>query len=72
MSAQCHKLPGLRGTLDYKTPFSQLTFLLSTCHLFLRPGTITLQALSEANRRLWMEAMDGKEPVSYPGETSVT
>uniref|UniRef100_A0A2K5LCP3 Oligophrenin-1 n=1 Tax=Cercocebus atys TaxID=9531 RepID=A0A2K5LCP3_CERAT len=30
-----------------------------------RPGTITLQALSEANRRLWMEAMDGKEPVSY-------
>uniref|UniRef100_A0A2K5I729 Oligophrenin 1 n=1 Tax=Colobus angolensis palliatus TaxID=336983 RepID=A0A2K5I729_COLAP len=28
-----------------------------------RPGTITLQALSEANRRLWMEAMDGKEPV---------
>lgn len=31
---------------------------------FLRPGTITLQALSEANRRLWMEAMDGKEPVS--------
>jgi hypothetical protein len=30
-----------------------------------RPGTITLQAPSEANRRLWMEAMDGKEPVSY-------
>uniref|UniRef100_A0A8C3RR52 Oligophrenin-1 n=1 Tax=Chelydra serpentina TaxID=8475 RepID=A0A8C3RR52_CHESE len=29
-----------------------------------RAGTITLQALSEANRRLWMEAMDGKEPVS--------
>ncbi|MEJ1281420.1 hypothetical protein NN561_012370 [Cricetulus griseus] len=29
-----------------------------------RPGTITLQAPSEANRRLWMEAMDGKEPVS--------
>lgn len=29
-----------------------------------RSGTITLQALSEANRRLWMEAMDGKEPVS--------
>lgn len=32
--------------------------------LFLcRHGVITLQALSEANRRLWMEAMDGKEPV---------
>uniref|UniRef100_A0AAX7TDL4 Rho GTPase activating protein 42b n=1 Tax=Astatotilapia calliptera TaxID=8154 RepID=A0AAX7TDL4_ASTCA len=26
-----------------------------------RQGVITLQALSEANRRLWMEAMDGKE-----------
>uniref|UniRef100_A0AAX7SDH0 Rho GTPase activating protein 42b n=1 Tax=Astatotilapia calliptera TaxID=8154 RepID=A0AAX7SDH0_ASTCA len=28
-----------------------------------RQGVITLQALSEANRRLWMEAMDGKEPI---------
>ncbi|TRZ05713.1 hypothetical protein HGM15179_021394, partial [Zosterops borbonicus] len=28
-----------------------------------RSGTITLPALSEANRRLWMEAMDGKEPI---------
>uniref|UniRef100_A0A670XV54 Oligophrenin-1 n=1 Tax=Pseudonaja textilis TaxID=8673 RepID=A0A670XV54_PSETE len=28
-----------------------------------RSGPITLQAPSEANRRLWMEAMDGKEPV---------
>lgn len=34
-----------------------------------RSGTITLQALSEANRRLWMEAMDGKEPVSVPSYT---
>jgi hypothetical protein len=48
-----------------KIPFFQMKFLLSACHFFLRPGTITLQALSEANRRLWMEAMDGKEPVSY-------
>lgn len=31
--------------------------------LSLRHGVITLQAVSEANRRLWMEAMDGKEPV---------
>uniref|UniRef100_A0A672GUF3 Rho GTPase-activating protein 42-like n=1 Tax=Salarias fasciatus TaxID=181472 RepID=A0A672GUF3_SALFA len=29
-----------------------------------RHGVLTLQALSEANRRLWMEAMDGKEPVN--------
>ncbi|CAN9501335.1 unnamed protein product [Ophioblennius macclurei] len=28
-----------------------------------KQGVITLQALSEANRRLWMEAMDGKEPI---------
>ncbi|XP_058483512.1 rho GTPase-activating protein 42 [Solea solea] len=28
-----------------------------------RHGVITLQAQSEANRRLWMEAMDGKEPI---------
>ncbi|KAG2463968.1 OPHN1 protein, partial [Polypterus senegalus] len=30
-----------------------------------RPGTITLQALSESNRRLWIEAMDGKEPIYH-------
>uniref|UniRef100_A0A8C9WHN3 Rho GTPase activating protein 42a n=1 Tax=Scleropages formosus TaxID=113540 RepID=A0A8C9WHN3_SCLFO len=28
-----------------------------------RHGIITLQALSESNRRLWLEAMDGKEPI---------
>lgn len=27
---------------------------------------MTLQALSESNRRLWLEAMDGKEPVRNP------
>ncbi|CAH2315517.1 oligophrenin-1 isoform X1 [Pelobates cultripes] len=30
-----------------------------------RPGTLTLQALSETNRRLWIEAMDGKEPIYH-------
>ncbi|XP_056397013.1 oligophrenin-1 isoform X2 [Hyla sarda] len=30
-----------------------------------RQGTITLQAPSEANRRLWIEAMDGKEPIYH-------
>uniref|UniRef100_A0A672FZN8 Uncharacterized protein n=1 Tax=Salarias fasciatus TaxID=181472 RepID=A0A672FZN8_SALFA len=29
-----------------------------------RPGVITMQALSEEDRRLWMEAMDGREPVA--------
>ncbi|XP_067842489.1 rho GTPase-activating protein 42 isoform X2 [Heptranchias perlo] len=28
-----------------------------------RHGIITLQAQSEANRKLWLEAMDGKEPI---------
>jgi len=32
--------------------------------LFLRPGVIyTFQALSEEDRKLWMDVMDGKEPV---------
>uniref|UniRef100_A0A8D0AX64 Rho GTPase-activating protein 26 n=1 Tax=Sander lucioperca TaxID=283035 RepID=A0A8D0AX64_SANLU len=30
-----------------------------------RPGVMTMQALSEEDRRLWMEAMDGREPVGY-------
>uniref|UniRef100_A0A671PDD9 Rho GTPase-activating protein 26-like n=1 Tax=Sinocyclocheilus anshuiensis TaxID=1608454 RepID=A0A671PDD9_9TELE len=30
-----------------------------------RPGMITMQAQSEEDRRLWMEAMDGREPVLY-------
>lgn len=29
---------------------------------------ITMQALSEEERRLWMEAMDGREPVSSTGD----
>ncbi|XP_048883202.1 rho GTPase-activating protein 26-like isoform X1 [Brienomyrus brachyistius] len=28
-----------------------------------RSGVVTMQALSEEDRRLWMEAMDGREPV---------
>ncbi|NXL51295.1 RHG42 protein, partial [Podilymbus podiceps] len=31
--------------------------------VFERPGIITLQAFSESNRKLWLEAMDGKEPI---------
>ncbi|XP_019385829.1 PREDICTED: rho GTPase-activating protein 42 isoform X1 [Crocodylus porosus] len=31
--------------------------------VFERPGIITLQASSESNRKLWLEAMDGKEPI---------
>uniref|UniRef100_A0A8C9T591 Rho GTPase activating protein 26 n=1 Tax=Scleropages formosus TaxID=113540 RepID=A0A8C9T591_SCLFO len=32
-----------------------------------RAGVITMQALSEEDRRLWMEAMDGREPVGFRG-----
>uniref|UniRef100_A0AAQ4PXD6 Rho GTPase-activating protein 26 n=1 Tax=Gasterosteus aculeatus aculeatus TaxID=481459 RepID=A0AAQ4PXD6_GASAC len=32
-----------------------------------RTGVITMQALSEEDRRLWMEAMDGREPVGCRG-----
>ncbi|XP_068613010.1 rho GTPase-activating protein 42-like [Brachionichthys hirsutus] len=31
--------------------------------LLERHGVMTLQALSESNRRLWLEATDGKEPI---------
>uniref|UniRef100_A0A673AXV4 Rho GTPase-activating protein 26 n=1 Tax=Sphaeramia orbicularis TaxID=375764 RepID=A0A673AXV4_9TELE len=36
-----------------------------------RSGVITMQALSEEDRRLWMEAMDGREPVGYHGNQFV-
>ncbi|KAM6973026.1 rho GTPase-activating protein 42 [Aplochiton taeniatus] len=42
-----------RGTL-----FRPLQFFCKVRH-----GVVTLQALSESNRRLWLEAMDGKEPI---------
>lgn len=34
------------------------------CYCFRRNMPVTFQALSERERKLWMEAMDGKEPVS--------
>uniref|UniRef100_A0A8C9W071 Rho GTPase-activating protein 26 n=1 Tax=Scleropages formosus TaxID=113540 RepID=A0A8C9W071_SCLFO len=36
-----------------------------------RSGVITMQALSEEDRRLWMEAMDGREPVGEPKPSSL-
>jgi len=37
----------------------------SLLFFFFRPNvTYTFQALSEEDRKLWMDAMDGKEPVS--------
>ncbi|XP_045675299.1 rho GTPase-activating protein 26 isoform X7 [Phyllostomus hastatus] len=37
-----------------------------------KPGVITMQALSEEDRRLWMEAMDGREPVYNSNKDSQT
>ncbi|XP_070552662.1 rho GTPase-activating protein 26-like isoform X2 [Ptychodera flava] len=38
-----------------------------------RGGTITLQAATEEDRKLWLEAMDGKEPIYIqPGRTTTT
>lgn len=31
-----------------------------------RQGTMTFQALSDDDRRLWLDAMDGKEPIYHP------
>uniref|UniRef100_A0AAQ4RJA2 Rho GTPase activating protein 26 n=1 Tax=Gasterosteus aculeatus aculeatus TaxID=481459 RepID=A0AAQ4RJA2_GASAC len=36
-----------------------------------RTGVITMQALSEEDRRLWMEAMDGREPVGCLAQLDV-
>lgn len=32
-----------------------------------RPDVMTFQALSEEDRRQWIDTMDGKEPVYSPG-----
>lgn len=45
----------LKGTVEWISH--------AECPSIDRHGIITLQAFSEANRKLWLEAMDGKEPV---------
>lgn len=40
-------------------------FLHGILLCFHRAAPVTFQALTEADRKLWMEAMDGKEPVSF-------
>ena len=47
---------GLKFSIWYRD------ILLYVC----RPSTVlTFQALSEDDRKLWMDVMDGKEPVSF-------
>ncbi|XP_053356308.1 rho GTPase-activating protein 42-like isoform X1 [Clarias gariepinus] len=47
-----------RNTACQRSLFRPLQFFCK-----VRQGIITLQALSESNRRMWLEAMDGKEPI---------
>uniref|UniRef100_A0A8C6U0P5 Rho GTPase activating protein 42a n=1 Tax=Neogobius melanostomus TaxID=47308 RepID=A0A8C6U0P5_9GOBI len=55
------QVPMLRSCVRRKTESIDKRFCFDI-EVVERHGVITLQALSEANRRLWMEAMDGKEP----------
>ncbi|KFW62921.1 Rho GTPase-activating protein 42 [Pygoscelis adeliae] len=52
----------LRSCIRRKTDSIDKRFCFDI-EVFERPGIITLQAFSESNRKLWLEAMDGKEPV---------
>lgn len=38
--------------------------------VFCRSDTLTFQALSDDDRKLWMDAMDGREPVYTAPNTS--
>jgi hypothetical protein len=41
-------------------------FLIIRIALIFRPGIVyTFQALSENDRKAWMDAMDGREPVRH-------
>nr|XP_033783156.1 rho GTPase-activating protein 26 isoform X2 [Geotrypetes seraphini] len=52
----------LRSCIRRKTDSIEKRFCFDV-EIVDRPGVITMQALSEEDRRLWMEAMDGREPV---------
>ncbi|XP_041948259.1 rho GTPase-activating protein 42 isoform X2 [Alosa sapidissima] len=49
--------------VERDSTYQGILFSPLQCFYKVRHGVITLQALSESNRRLWMEAMDGKEPI---------
>ncbi|XP_063784199.1 rho GTPase-activating protein 26 isoform X2 [Pseudophryne corroboree] len=52
----------LKSCIRRKTDSIEKRFCFDV-ELVDRPNTLTMQALSEEDRRLWMEAMDGREPV---------
>uniref|UniRef100_A0A673MSL8 Rho GTPase-activating protein 42-like n=1 Tax=Sinocyclocheilus rhinocerous TaxID=307959 RepID=A0A673MSL8_9TELE len=52
----------LKSCIRRKTDSIDKRFCFDT-EVVERHGIITLQALSASNRRLWLEAMDGKEPI---------
>uniref|UniRef100_A0A8C5AS51 Rho GTPase activating protein 42 n=1 Tax=Gadus morhua TaxID=8049 RepID=A0A8C5AS51_GADMO len=69
MSSTEHKSAGkqvmfkLKSCIRRKTDSIDKRFCFDV-EVVERHGVVTLQALSETNRRLWLEAMDGKEPRS--------
>ncbi|XP_014400056.1 PREDICTED: rho GTPase-activating protein 42 [Myotis brandtii] len=54
-----------KGSKTFTMSVSEMKSSGKMCKIFvfIRHGIITLQAFSEANRKLWLEAMDGKEPI---------
>ncbi|XP_055500146.1 oligophrenin-1-like isoform X1 [Leucoraja erinacea] len=64
----CDPKPGVKQEFKLKSCIRRKTESIDKrfcfdIELVERPGPVTLQALSEANRKLWIEAMDGKEPI---------
>ncbi|XP_072913991.1 oligophrenin-1 [Hemitrygon akajei] len=64
----CDPKPGIKQEFKLKSCIRRKTESIDKrfcfdIELLERQSPVTLQALSEANRRLWIEAMDGKEPI---------
>lgn len=62
---------GVSRRLAFLGPSTRGAGFTAVSSFLRRPGVITMQALSEEDRRLWMEAMDGREPVSNRSGTSI-
>lgn len=68
-SAMCSHLfdTGEHSHKQQEALFTPLQFVLSIFVLCdCRCSPVLLQAISEGNRKQWIEAMDGKEPVGLP------
>lgn len=57
----CLETPGICTQMEKGLNYSSFKLIISV----FRCTPVLVQAISEANRKQWMEAMDGKEPVSF-------